>query len=121
MASFGSEIKRIRLERGYSQEKFARLLDSNQSVISSWERDFRVPPVETIRQVANVLHVPFSSLVQQDGSVTADDASLKIAEALQTNQKLRQLFDRAQYLSDYDLNVLLTVATALSKDRTDDV
>ena len=48
-----------------------------------------------------------------------DDANYinTIAHTISQNQKLRLLFEKTKFLSDADLDTVLTVVNALTKDR----
>lgn len=116
MASFGENLKAIRKNRGYSQEKFAEILHSNQAVLSSWERGFRMPPIATVKSIADILHVPLSSLLSIQDSGEDDDLVREVAEMLKQNPKVRSLFEKIKYMTDDDLDALLVVVNAISKE-----
>ena len=119
MATFGENIKALRLSRGYTQDKFARVIGSNQVNVSSWELGTRTPHLTTIRHIANTFKVPLSSLITSDDTGLADDFVQEVADVLQRDPKVRLLFDRARYMSEQDLDVVLSVVNAIQRERGD--
>ena len=117
MPSFGENLRQIRLSRGLSQEDFARLIDSNQVSLSSWERGHRTPTFENIKKIAKSLDVPMSSLISISDSVKEEDFINEIAEAFNHEPKLRVLFDRARYLNQDDIRMLVRIAQAFANER----
>lgn len=117
MASFGENLKNLRKSRGYTQDKFAKIINSNQVNVSSWELGTRVPSISTMKHIADVFHVPVSSLISIEDSGMQDDLVQQISDLFRQKPKLRTLMTKAQYLSDYDLDVLIMVATAVSRER----
>ena len=117
MPSFGENLRQIRLSRGLSQEDFARLIDSNQVSLSSWERGHRTPTFENIKKIAKLLDVPMSSLISISDSVKEEDFINEIAEAFNHEPKLRVLFDRARYLNPDDIRVLIRIAQAFANEK----
>lgn len=68
--TFGEIIKQIRLEKGMSQEEFARLLGTTKQVLSRYETNQRTPKVTTANEYAIKLNVPLSLLLGDDRSNT---------------------------------------------------
>ena len=100
-----------------SQQQFAKEIDSNQVVVSSWERNDRMPSLSTIRHVAEVFHVPLSSLISLEEIGNVEDGDRELLGLIKTNPKIRQLVDKARYLSNADINMLLDVIGALTRER----
>lgn len=117
MPTFAENLRTLRQSRGYTQDKFSRLIGSNQVTLSSWERGQRTPSISTIKEIANIFHVPVSSLISIEDSGMQDDLIQQISDLFRQKPKLRALMAKAQYLSDYDLDVLIMVATAVSRER----
>lgn len=120
MATFGENIRALRKSRGYSQERFAREIGSTQVVVSSWEVGTRVPLLATIKHVAEVFHVPLSSLIPLEDTGKDEDFVQEVADALQRDPKIRMLFDRTRYMSGTDLDAVLGVVNAITKERGQD-
>ncbi|RPF48225.1 transcriptional regulator with XRE-family HTH domain [Hydrogenoanaerobacterium saccharovorans] len=60
---FGSQLKKIRLERKMSQEEFADLLKTSKQVISRYETGLRTPKITTANEYAQILGVSLSYLL----------------------------------------------------------
>ena len=117
MPTFGENIRALRKSRGLSQAKFAELIGSNQMTVSSWEVGTRLPLVPTIRHIAEVFHVPVSTLMSFETSGEATDEDRELLDLIKQNPKIRQLVDKSRYLSNADINMLLDVIGALTKTR----
>ena len=60
--AFGDTLKRIRIERGLSQDKLAALLGTTKQVISRYETNQRVPQLTVVEAFARKLNVPITVL-----------------------------------------------------------
>lgn len=117
MPTFGENLKELRKSRGYSQDRFAREIGSNQVNVSAWELGTRMPLLPTIKHIADVFHVPLSSLISLETSGNEEDADRELLDIIQSNQLVRKLVDKSRYLSDADLRMLLDVIDALTRTR----
>lgn len=117
MPTFGENLKELRKSRGYSQDRFAREIGSNQVNVSAWELGTRMPTIPTIRHIANVFHVPLSSLISLETTGIEEDADRELLDIIQSNPFVRKLVDKSRYLSDADLRMLLDVIDALTRTR----
>lgn len=116
MSVFGTNLRNLRLSRGLTQEEMAELINSNQASITAWERGVRMPPLLTIQGIADSLHVPLSTLIGVQMTGYEADADRELIDLLESNPKIRDLLSRARFLSDQDLDVLLSVARSMTKD-----
>lgn len=119
MPTFGENLRKLRMSRGYSQDRFAREIGSNQVSVSAWEVGSRTPNMATIKHIASVFRVPVTSLLSLEESGYEDDLVHEVSDALQRDSKIRLLFDRARYLSQDDLDVVLGVVSAITRERVD--
>ena len=62
----GRNVKRIRQEKGLTQEQFAEVSGFSQQYISSLERGRRNPTVVTVYELATALGVCHMELVRPD-------------------------------------------------------
>lgn len=115
MPTFGENLRELRKSRGYSQDKFAREIGSNQMTLSSWEVGTRMPQLSTIQHIADVFHVPLSSLISLNSTGKEEDVDRELMDLIKSNQKVSSLLTKARYMSDDDIDVLLVVANALTK------
>lgn len=63
-ANLGLEIRRIRLEKGFSQEKLAELTGLHRTYIGGVERGERNISIENIKKIAESLEVKISEIFQ---------------------------------------------------------
>ena len=64
LATFGSNIARLRADKGFSQEKLAEKAELDRTYISGIERGIRNPGVKTILRLAKALGVSISALFE---------------------------------------------------------
>lgn len=62
--NIGKNIKKLRLEKGISQEKLSDLLDTNSKFIGHIERVERYISLKKLIQLAQILEVPVEDLVK---------------------------------------------------------
>lgn len=72
----GKNIRRLRKERGYSQEQLARKLNVTQGVVSHWEVGSHLPGTAQMIQLAQIFGVPLDSLT--DDSPRRDLDSIQV-------------------------------------------
>lgn len=63
MADFASIIKRLRLERGITQEQLASMLKVSRSTIGMYETGSREPDFETCEAIADIFNVDMDYLI----------------------------------------------------------
>lgn len=76
MASFGENLKRIRLERRMTQDEMAEKLHTAKQVISRYENDQRVPRADVVARFARTLNVPIERLLSDKYADFADRLSV---------------------------------------------
>lgn len=62
----GTNLKRLREERGYSLSKLADIVQVSKSMLAQIEKGETNPSVGTIWKIANGLHVSFTSLLSEE-------------------------------------------------------
>ena len=117
MPSFGENLSELRKSRGYSQDKFAKAIGSNQVTVSSWEVGTRMPNVAMIKRIADTFKVPVSSLISLEETGMEDDYVRQVADILKGHEKVRLLFDKIKYLDEDDLDTVARVVEAIARDR----
>lgn len=60
---FGEVLQRLRLQRGYTQDKLAELAETERSHISALERAEKGPTLATILSLAAALDIPAGELI----------------------------------------------------------
>lgn len=66
LKNFGKKIGKLRLKRGFSQERLAELADVHRTYISQIESGQRNIALKNIEKLANALDVPLDSLLRFD-------------------------------------------------------
>lgn len=61
--SFADNLKKIRKEKGLSQEDLAELLGVSRQAVSKWEQDMGYPEVEKLLLLSNRLNISLDSLM----------------------------------------------------------
>ena len=115
--TFSEKLKELRKMRHLSQQKLADELKTSQSSIAAWELGTREPDFKTIEKIANYFNIPMQDLFPSETPDTRTEymAITGIIDILYKRNKLYQLFTYSKYLSDSDIEVLITVAKALGE------
>lgn len=89
MDDFGSILKSLRSEKGFSQEVFANKIGIHVTNLSKYERNLSIPSLEVAKRMAEVLEVTLDRLAHGENKAqdTIEDADLL------------SLFNKAQSLS----------------------
>ena len=66
MFDFGLRIQELRQQHNMSQEQLGRRDNRSKSVISSYENNVKIPPLDVLTQMAIVFHVSLDYLVGID-------------------------------------------------------
>ena len=59
----GKKIQKLRKNKGYSQEVLAEKLHVVRQTVSKWEKELSVPDAEMLKNIADVLEVSVSELL----------------------------------------------------------
>lgn len=70
MSNIGKTIKKIRAEKGLTQEQLAERLHVTRQAVSNWEQEKTQPDVETLTTMAEVLEVSVEELIYGDATRT---------------------------------------------------
>ena len=60
--TIGNILKSLRKQNGLTQEDLAKLLGTANSTVSMYERDARIPDLETMRTIAEIFRVDMNYL-----------------------------------------------------------
>lgn len=63
MSKISKNIKRLRSERGFTQDSLAEKISITRQAVSSWENDRTQPDLEMLGRLAEVLDVSFEELI----------------------------------------------------------
>lgn len=61
-SQFGKNVRRLREEKNWSQDRFAEETGLHRTYISGIERGVRNPTIEIVSQIAKALKIPISEL-----------------------------------------------------------
>lgn len=64
--TFGQKLRYIRLEINLDQREFAKLLNRSLTSVCNWEQGIRIPKLETIKEIAEILNVDYTYLKDQE-------------------------------------------------------
>lgn len=124
MCEIANKIKNRRLELGLTLEDVGQAVGVGRSTVRKWEtgmiknmgRD-KIAALAKILQISPVELVPIDGGKIKHDSDYTEPADRERLEALHQNPTLRLLFDRQKDLSEADLNAVLGVVNAISKER----
>ena len=74
-------IKRIRKEKGMSQEELAVTLHVVRQTVSKWEKGLSVPDAEVVIHMAEIFHVPVNELLGVPKEEPETDIAGELAKA----------------------------------------
>ena len=92
----GDKIKQLRIKRGYTQEDVANMLGVSKSTISYYEKNARIPRIDHLMHLANILNEKIDVLLNDDSNVEIKKTiiskeELKIIKELRKNEKIYNL------------------------------
>lgn len=61
-SQFGNNVRRLREEKNWSQDRFAEETGLHRTYISGIERGVRNPTIEIVSQIAKALKIPIAEL-----------------------------------------------------------
>ena len=64
--TFAQKLRYLRLERNLNQHEFANLLNKSFTSVCNWEQGVRIPKLETIKEIAEILNVDYTFLKDQE-------------------------------------------------------
>ena len=88
-------MKILRKIRGLTQEEFAKLVGVSQKVVSSYERDYRMPAIDKMPVIAEVLETSIDYLFGKNDT-TASESGLKKTVLWKIVEKLETLDESEQ-------------------------
>ena len=98
MNDFGTNLKKLRSEKGFSQGEFAKKIDIHVTNLSKYERNISIPSLEIAKRIALVLDVSIDVLVfgeqnDVDSINDKDLASLFVKTQLLTDKQKQTVKD----------------------------
>ena len=80
MFDFGLRIRELREQHKMSQEQLGQKVERSKSVISSYENNIKVPPLDILTQIAVIFNVSLDYLVGIDKNEMVSVAGLSDAQ-----------------------------------------
>lgn len=79
-------LKKIRKDKGYTQEILAEKLNVVRQTVSKWEKGLSLPDVDMLSKIVNVLETDVNILL--DGQITTTDQSEIVKQLAKINEQL---------------------------------
>ena len=83
---FAENLKKIRKDKGYTQEILAEKLNVVRQTVSKWAKELSLPDVDMLSKIANVLETDVNILL--DGQITTTDQSEIVKQLAKINEQL---------------------------------
>ena len=83
---FAENLKKIRKDKGYTQEILAEKSNVVRQTVSKWEKGLSLPDVDMLSKIANVLETDVNILL--DGQITTTDQSEIVKQLAKINEQL---------------------------------
>ena len=83
---FAENLKKIRKDKGYTQEILAEKLNVVRQTVSKWEKGLSLPDVDMLSKIANVLETDVNILL--DGQITTTDQSEIVKQLAKISEQL---------------------------------
>ena len=112
---FAKNLRYLMDAKGITQADICRALDVSSATVSDWCSGKKYPRTDKIQHLAELLGVFFSTLTTEGGIQDYEDQQR--IEVLHENSTLRMLFDKQRNMDQNDLNAVLAVVNAISKER----
>ncbi|MEE0203498.1 MAG: helix-turn-helix transcriptional regulator [Muricomes sp.] len=61
--SFSDNVKKLRTQKGMSQQSLAKKAGVSQTAVYQWEKGIRSPKIEQLQKIAAALNVPISTFI----------------------------------------------------------
>ncbi len=63
---FSTNLKFLREQKGYSQNKLANIVGVNQTTIARWETEEMAPSIDNVEEISKVLNIDLPDLLGKD-------------------------------------------------------
>ncbi|MDE6729748.1 MAG: helix-turn-helix domain-containing protein [Oscillospiraceae bacterium] len=88
----GEQIKKLRCQKGFTQQQLANYLHISPSAVGMWEKNRNEPDVETLKQLADFFDVTIDYLVGRE--TTSSTQQKIIQETTETLKKLSENLEK---------------------------
>jgi len=84
----GENIKRLRKDRGMTQEELAIRLNVVRQTVSKWEKGLSVPDADMLQRLAEALEVDITQLLGTPASYTPEQPEAVVEQLARINEQL---------------------------------
>ena len=112
-------IRRLRKERGYSQEQMARKLHVTQGAVSQWENGVTTPSADQIAALADLFGITTDTLLGRPAFIPDDDDIWELRERLRRDPDMRMLFSTANKASADHIRAAAAMLKALEPPESE--
>lgn len=120
MNVFGSNLKKIRLNRSMTQGDLADALNISRSSISMYENGEREPDFETLELIADYFNVDMNHLLGSETNQEYDPDAIEVLQMLERDHELKMLFMKTGKLSKEDKERLVRILKATLPENGND-
>ena len=120
MGRFAINLKRIRKDRGVTQDELAKAIGVSRSAIGMYESGAREPDYETLEAIADFFNVTMDDLGRseeydlQRPIINAQESAW--LEDLRNDPELRMLLSASSKLNEDDIKYLIALAERMNRE-----
>lgn len=111
--SFGERLKRLRVEKGLSQQELADILKVNRATLGNWEIDRTSPGYTTLCKIAKYFNVTIDYLLNGEPVKVGDDGMPYIV----MSPEEIELFAEIKQLSEEDKMMIYSLVNHLRRKK----
>lgn len=124
MTTFGSRLKRLREDKGLTQEQLGKVLNVKKAAVSKYENENTSPDNATLCRLADFFSVTVDYLlgrtddpspIDDDRQHVNDDDALEYLEELHKRPEMKALFQVGRKATKEDIETAITIIEALKK------
>ena len=104
---FGKRLKELRKEHGYTIEQFADMVGISKSTLGYYENDKRMPDIEILARIANVLNVSADYLIGRTNTTAQKGKMKTVCEFTGLSDSAAEIL--AQLVKDKDYEKLSVI------------
>jgi len=116
---FPDVLRRLRANKGWSQEELGDRLGLAKSTISMYENGIREPSLEILEAIADTFNVDMNTLTDSKVSADLNNELQEYLEELKNREEMRMLFKTAKGTSKEDIEKTVAIIEALRGTRNE--
>ena len=117
--SFGGILKKTRIDKGLSQEDFAKILGTSKQVVSRYENNQRTPKITTVMDYADKLGMPPDFFICggfEAGGRVAEKHDMAYT-VYKNNKNYRELLEESVGLSEEEIQSLISLIRTMKNKK----